>query len=251
MAASLTALTPTTLPGSQPRTSSPGTISIASDSTTGPNEGSNDNALNFDPSAGNLTFRAILGNFTSTTLGVGDRISLTFDFRFTSAPSLQRSLLRIGLFNSNGTIVNSDATTVDNDDFGYLSRFSSDSDTASDLTKVPSGDTSTAGTPLTEIANNAIGAFGTTSHAIRFDITNTATGTLVESYFDGGLISSATDLTANSPYVTFDNIRIGQGSGSTPFRIDNVGVETFVVPEPSSLALTALGALALVLRRRK
>lgn len=228
-----------------------GTISIVSNTTTGPNEGVADSALSFNASNG---FRAILANFSSTTLAVNDRISFSFDFRYTSNPpsiaTTSDSTLRFGIFDSNGTVVSTTPSSADNDDFGYLARFSTNNNAASSLTKVPSGDASTAGTAVTASISNTIPVFGTTSHALRLDLTRVAGGGIqIDSYFDGSLITSATD--TSTPYSSFDNIRIGQNSSTTEFQIDNVLVETSVIPEPSSVALLGLASLVLCLQRRR
>ncbi len=101
----------------------------------------------------------------------------------------------------------------------------------------------------------------------------TATGT-VTLLVDGATVATqaftargdgtgADDNTYEDQMTTFDfnsgaggnlEIRIAfdDADGSNPFvGIDNVGVETAPVPEPSSAALLGLGGLALILRRRK
>ncbi len=229
------------------KTMVPGTISIVSNSVTGPDEGSADSALRF--AAGNgVNFRGILANFTSTTIGLNDRLTLSFDFRYTAAPAGNDTGLRIGLFNSNGTVVTGNASTDDDNDFGYLARFSTNANGTSDLRDVPFGDGQDAGNAIIPTTSNTIGAFGTTSRALRFELTGVAGGIQLDSYFDNSLIATATDTAA--AYTTFDNLRIGQGGISDTFEIDNVLVATSVIPEPSVALLGALGMLGLLRRRR-
>ncbi len=228
------------------KSNTPGTVTIVSNSVTGPDEGSDDSALSF--AAGTANFRGILANFTSTTIGLNDRVTLSFDFRYIAAPTANDSGLRIGLFNSNGTVVTGNASTADDDDFGYLARFSTNSNGTSDLRDVPTGDAQSAGDLIGGTTSNTIGAFGTTSRALRFELTGVAGGIQLDSYFDNSLIATATD--TDAAYTTFDNLRIGQGGISDTFEIDNVLVETSVVPEPSVALLGALGLLGLLRRRR-
>ncbi len=229
------------------KSNSPGTISIVSNSVTGPDEGSDDSALRFTPDT-DANFRGILANFTSTTIGLNDRLTLSFDFRYPTAPGGNDTGLRIGLFNSNGTVVNSNAATADDNDFGYLARFSTNANGTSDVKDVPNGDSQSAGFDIVGATSNTIGAFGTTSRALRFELTGVAGGVQLDSYFDNSLIATATD--TDAAYTTFDNLRIGQGGLDDTFEIDNVLVVTSVIPEPSVALLGALGMLGLLRRRR-
>ncbi len=68
-------------------------------------------------------------------------------------------------------------------------------------------------------------------------------------YLDGGLILQTTDSSV-SPFSTFDEIALRKRNNNNAFYIDNVVLQTVVIPEPSVALLGAFGALALLRRRR-
>lgn len=246
-----------------------------SDSTTGPNEGGNDAALQFTPSA---AFAGTGASFTQVTLAVGQTITLSFDARFTGTPTTNGGGFRLGLYNTDGGTT---GTSNSNSDYGYLVR-------------APAGGTAAAPSLAKELGNgtngggaagngalilggndiltvgtyaNSVAALGAASATYSLAITRTSAtavsfGLQVNGvsvgggpFTDSGNVPGATGSPANTPaYFTFNEIVIGTGNvtSNPTFRVDNVLLTvTTAVPEPAAMGLMALGGLSLLCRRTR
>lgn len=235
-------------------------LSVVSDSTTGPNEGGSDNALQLDTTAG--SFKNIGGAFSGVSLEIGQTLSLSVDIRFSSAPTASDGGVRLGLFTQGGSLISADNTgssqqnpTVSNDD-GYFIRFATDGNHgANSGIYVEDGDGShnvlLTGGDTTKLSTGTIttpAALGTSSHSVLFEISRSSASAVDLTFsVDGIVVSSVTDTT--SLFTTFDHAVLGLGSVTQDVRFDNINVA--VIPEPSAFA--ALGAVALLafgLKRR-
>jgi hypothetical protein len=90
----------------------------------------------------------------------------------------------------------------------------------------------------------------TNPHNAVFTILRGSAGNLALSLaFDGG---TAFTTSVAGPYYTFDEIAFGNGFVASPvaFNIDNISIVTSV-PEPTTFAGLAFGAVALAARRRR
>ncbi len=228
------------------------TLSIVSDNTTGPDESSADNALQVATTNAN----GVLGTFSSTTLAIGETLTLGFDLRFTSTPTSATGL-RFGLFNSNGTAYTAGtATTHDDNDSGY--RIDVPTNTASTAPRVrfEGGTNGGLGAGNDALAPSTAGTFsnynlGTTSTAFSFSITRTdATTVSFGLTIDGvNVITSIASDTDRSAF-TFDEVFFGV-SGASTYLLDNISVNVTAVPEPSTAAtLLGITSLAFAARRR-
>jgi hypothetical protein len=73
----------------------------------------------------------------------------------------------------------------------------------------------------------------------------------IELYLDGSLLGTYQDMSPplNTDLIQFGDSSTGVGYGSA--SVDNVSIGKQVVPEPASLSLLGIGALALLRRRRR
>lgn len=238
------------------------------------------NSLNMRPnsSSGN---RPVVTPFTPTTLGgaVGDKIIASMDIRFVSGVSVEDSegssnlTFRVGLYNSNGTPITADGQRFDlesgtGNDFGYFARIpvgdpnntggtdarlSKETGVASGSSEDPLfGQDSSSGTGddvselgLTSSFGNTIADFE--PHTIVMSLERTAAGVLSSIQVDGGTPFTAED--TSSPFVTFDQLAMTNMRITTEWRIDNVVIESIVIPEPASIALLFAGLVAISPRR--
>ncbi len=197
---------------------------------------------------------------SSVTLGtqVGDAIRLTMNVRFSAYSGTSGvRWFRFGLYDSNTTPLTGDVFSGAND-VGYWVNVPVSSNTAKVALYKDTATTdgmfvgSTALTPASSASSQtADGDF--TVHTMRLTLERLTAGAAgnvgLSFYFDnlGVAVHSATD--ASSPLTTFDQIVIQRHNGAKPL-VDNVILETIVVPEPAALSLLGLGGLALLRRRR-
>ena len=87
-----------------------------------------------------------------------------------------------------------------------------------------------------------------TEHTAFLKVTKTATGVSVALGDDAFAAVTGTPL---NQYYTFDTLYFEGPSNGTGFAVDNLRIETNVVPEPSSLLSVLLGAGGLLARRRR
>lgn len=242
-----------------------GALTAQSDTTTGPNEGVADTALQHAAA----TFSGVGGSFTPTTIAVGETMRLSFDVRFTGTPSNNGAGFRFGLYNSNGGTI---GTGSSGNDFGYVIRSGSGTSSGGSVAKEVGGSTGPFGglDILTLGRYTPAPPLGTTSknyvmELTRLSATEIGIGFKIDgvTYSDSVTEGFTTDngsrtrlpsvpmgdepASGGAAYFTFDEVLIGTGNNATTYRVDNVKLE--VVPEPASLA--AIGLLGLALGRRR
>lgn len=181
-------------------------------------------------------------SFASTTLGVGDNLSVQFDFRNLSAPvSLDRNP-QFGLYN--GVNPTSDMTGTSAVSAGYSINFA---DAATDTATMTSDTSFFTGTSVgsTTLPTNPVSGAYTVN--FRLAMARTSASTLIFNlYLDGVLITTFTDTAATN--FTFDEFAL---RARTTAQIDNLVIATSV-PEPGSYAMVAMGvAMLLFLGSRK
>lgn len=193
--------------------------------------------------------RFATSNFTQTTLGVGD--SLTVGFQLTATRQASPVDFRLGIYNSLGTPA-TDTSAASRDaaasDQGYLVTLRDDPGlffsgvTQSDFTGV---------TLEGEVGGfNGVYLFADgQSHDVKYVFRNTgAMGFAVDLYFDGALRN-----TANTPggVTIFDNLQFGFGNTAlSSVQLDNLVVQYSVVPEPVTLTAMMAGLIPIARRRR-
>ncbi len=223
-------------------TTSAGTIALSVVDDAGGIGGGN--ALQFATTGKNNQFAELAFN-QSVTLGVGDFLSVSLDYRFTTAPP------NINFSTVFGFVANSTFSTTDqhaatyanlgvNGPTGNLSKFQINGD-------VNEGKFATIDS-------------GTTAHDLTYTVTRLAGGQLeFNLQIDGTTVDATkTGSTVPSSYL-FDSIRLGGtawagtgaggGDGVEGFLYDNIVVTTSV-PEPATLGMLGLGALLTLLIRR-
>jgi hypothetical protein len=182
-------------------TGSGATLSVASDTTI--NSGK---SLNVDVTA---SYSGVRGAFSSKSLPVnGDSITLSFDFRYTAAPTDLSGGLRFGLYNAAGA--------------GFCVHHGTGGNAGLGLLESPSGGFG-AGSGMASIATGSKATINDqTKHTMSLKLTRTAAGILATSTVDG-ITHSGTDTT---PVITsFDTVSITNGNQTVDFRLDNVRVE--------------------------
>jgi hypothetical protein len=217
---------------------------------------------------GNNKRRPQLANFAAdTTVGVGESIALSFDFRLTSPLTNTASGFRFGLLNNGGTkvtannaqdILTTDVAGNDPGFFGSLSTgtslgFKVQKDKATASFIMANSDISTIGTAntTTQVINDLL------KHSAKLIVAKSSPGGVatvtVEMWLDGTMIYTGTN--AISPLQwTFNEVAFSANitdlSGTDfGYAIDNVVVDYTAIPEPATIALLALGFVAL--RKRK
>jgi hypothetical protein len=236
-------------------------LTTASDNSTGPNEGVNDNAMNV--AVGGQGFRGAAGNMTTAAnlSATGHYASLRLDIRYTSNPANVDAGFRFGLFNSNGTTVAANSDLLSDNDIGYAARFSIGTATANvGLSEKASG---TGGSVsggnvsiLSSATANVTSLNGTTNYyRLQLDIVRNGSNGLDFTISEGVNTTSLTPVltfTDNSAATfVFDSIVLSNGNTVTDYRVDNILVTTGI-PEPSTAValLAGFGAFALIRRRR-
>jgi hypothetical protein len=227
-----------------------GDLSVVSDQTTGPDEGVADNALNRTAA----TFSGALGSFASTTLAIGETMTLSFNLDFTATPGTNSGGLRFGLYNSNGSPVAGNSNDPNND-FGYRIALPTNQSSAPVINR-EAGTNASIGTGNDAVALATPGSFsniniGATTNNYSFSITRGASTNTFGLSLNGTSIALTAIEDAN--ITTFDEIYIGTGNISTAFCVDNVLLTVVsTIPEPSTYAsLVGFGVLGLAVLRRR
>lgn len=202
--------------------------------------------------------RAVLGLFGAFTLvNIGDKLTLSFDLRFETAPTVNTADgFRFGFYNSNGTVVATNGGTESDDDFGYQVSIGTGSTAGFDIkkeTNVGAGGTGSDNPSVDRVSISPTTAStaainDTLKHTATFSLTRNATGVTFDASFDGVALGSGTNDTTQ--FLTFDEVVITHGTPQA-FRIDNVNVTTQTVPEPAAAGLLVLGLAGLCARRRR
>jgi hypothetical protein len=202
----------------------------------------------------------------SLGLNLNDSLVLSLKIRVSAAISGTTRLFQYGLLNiPGGPLVSdpgTDATWI-NPSTGYFCRIN---ETTPALVSTWKQMGSTGTTPYQGagivITNLSLGIAGTTAvfgsdteaHTIQLRLTRVETGVQIDSYWDGTLVSTATDDGSKGgdsyggpgPYTTFNTIGILYGTGNIDYILDDVKLDMIFVPEPNTAALGLLGLAALL-----
>ncbi len=210
------------------------------------------NKLSVDPSA---TFGFILGNFSNTTIAVGERLQLSVDLTYVSAPVDLASGLRVGLYYGSPQVTNEDNGRTGHYGYAFGSNPGLASASGTNVFYENSGDNILGSTNgLTAVGSPVAGqsiVWGTSTHSFLYSITRNANGSLsVSASIDGNTAATGSLASPLNNNYTFNTIAIGQGSMDVVYTIDNVLLQTVTVPEPASALLGSLGCLLLLRRRR-
>jgi len=215
------------------------------------------------------TQRRIVANFAAVQLqNIGDSLSLSFDFRIIGTGSTAVGGFRFGLFNSRETLQTVDATSGTSsanayDDQGYFGRLSAGTSNEARLSEDNASGTSfMGGTDLTDHAVNASfgGINNTLKHTAVLTITRVASTNTEGNPLDIPVLSLLVDGTSYiddpdgdraSPRWTFDEIGLAGANRTCDFVVDNVNVVFTPIPEPATLSILALGAIAAVWKRKR
>ena len=202
------------------------------------------NALRFDGNA----FSKLMAFFQPVTLAAaGQTLSLSFDYRFTVAPS-SASDFRVGLGNSNNTRQTADGgSTIRYDDWNY--GYNTNPGLAGSNTRLcqePAGDDALGGNGAGQ--RMPIGTAGasissaTAKHTAKLKITRQSDGSLsLESQIDNEVQALATHPAASVLGYTFDEVLIGYGNASGTIFIDNTRL---TLTTQNGIGITASDAAA-------
>lgn len=232
---------------------SAGSLSVISDATLPARSEPNSNVLQWTPSA---SFQAIVAGYPSASLGTGDFITLSFDFRYPSTPGNNAGGgFRFGLYNNGATPATGNAAAAnDNDDQGYYLSVSTGTSAPSNNLFRETGGLSgvTAGTDRVTVGTattTATSITGTEAHTALMTITRTgATSFTILGQIDGTTVMNTTD--AAGTVLLYNELAISTGGNNQALNVDNV-VVTSSVPEPGTLGLLAAPGLLMLARRRR
>lgn len=218
------------------------------------------NALQVNTSNGGNGQQAVGNQFGMVSLGtnIGDRLSLSFAFRFTKIVTGNGTALRFGLYSDNGTTVTGDGQKpLTDNDRGYFGEFGFGTISAAAVMAESGGggallegndvvDKTTGSTPFA--INDLL------AHSALFTLTRDINGVILDLTIDGA--SRATGGDSTLILTTFNELAFENRDKELDFLVDNVKLELVPVPEPSTMALFALGAAAclwnrLIARARK
>jgi len=227
------------------------------------------NVLRFGGGTGTSINTVAVGAISAVTLAnAGDYIAISMDYRFFSTVTGNNSGPLLGLYNNGGTAFTQNYFGADAskggtaDDKGYeVSKFinisGSPNASASDFKFLARNESLYAPSFFTfqgiaQTTSSGIGAQDLSSHSISMTLTRQANGDLLitgtfDTYSGGYTIAAASVLT-----YTFNqfNFTTGGGLASNNAYVDNLLITSNAVPEPTTLALTALGGLSLLFLRR-
>lgn len=219
---------------------------------------------NADPQVHKLNGRALsainsaargLTYFDSTTLGVGESLSVSFNLSFAAIGDNGGNFI-VGVLNSStGDLVTADNFGSGFDFTGYQGyRFRTNTGgTNSGSTTIEKRDPTSAAfdgsyTALTGSAAGA-GLAASTAYSVAITYTRTGVSSLVATYSLNGVTLTVTDNDATN--FTFDTLQYYKGGGNGTFYLDDVLI-TSSIPEPASAALLgglAIGVLTIAGRR--
>jgi hypothetical protein len=196
------------------------------------------NSLRIDNSTTG-TFRGMIGTMgSSTTINLGETLTLSFTGRYYESPGSNSGGLRFGLINSG------------NLDNNFYAQLGTGGNTGFALFRDGAGDTSPGGgTGVTTLVSTASGAAYASMDTSPFNATISITRTAPSDYgIVANLNGSIRTASSNTGWDNYNAVFIRNGSISNDFLIDNVVVS--IIPEPGSALLGGLGMLALLRRRR-
>jgi hypothetical protein len=217
------------------------------------------NALQLNNTSSNN--RPSVGHFSPVTLADGEKLVLRFDLRLVSATTADRGI-RFGLYRDtngdDGAVDHGSTASVSVDDVGYNCRIDAGSDVSNSTSMDVTRDDTATGTSIIQATTTGLGISSTNainqlsdalSHHFELSLTRSGTSLLVSLQKDGNAAITGTDATPVG--FVFDEVALGLRSGATyDVRFDNIQVEYVLIPEPASLGLAGLGAMALAARRR-
>ena len=217
-------------------------------------------AGNFLQFGGSSSNSFVVGSFAGVTLSTpGQSLTLTLNYCYSGAPSAGSAFL--GLYNDNGSAVAANSYASQASILGHegykvnklavlgTSDLSVVGSTVAAGAPYFSGGTTltTASTGVTPLLNAVY------SETLTLTLAPNGTSLLIDSTFGvvGGATFSTTEQTLASPLtLTFNEIVFSPASGGNgATKMDNV-LLTSVFPEPSSMAMFALGLLGIVALRR-
>jgi hypothetical protein len=222
------------------------------------------NALQLFNTASNN--RPAVGHFTPQTLNDGDSIVLKFDLRLVTTSAAADRAIRFGLYHdtsaNDGTADHGSSGSLSVDDVGYNCRVDAGNDvsnsTSLDITRddTPSDSTIIQAT-TTGLSISSSNSVNQLADALKhhFVLTLTRSGTSIQASLqeDSNAAISGTDASPANVGFTFDEVAIGvRSSASMDTRWDNFEVDYVPgLPEPGSLALLGVGAMAMLRRSRR
>jgi hypothetical protein len=200
--------------------------------------------------------RRAVANFTPQSLtNLGDKITLSLDFRLASLPPYVDTI-RFGLFDAGSSLLTADTlsggtATIVNGDVGYFTGLGAGA-LQSTLYEEKGTETLMGGTDQKNWDRvTDFGISDTLKHTASLILTLTSTGVSMDVVVD--TVTVLTGVDTDGSVVTFNQIAIG---GSTIYTaldifVDNVKVDFTPIPEPATLSIFALGALAALRRKHR
>jgi hypothetical protein len=211
------------------------------------------NYLDNNASTGFSMIRGSLPIHSLLDIGIGDTITLTFDFVYYAGTQSSADGLRFGLFNSTGfgTVV---GAGVGGSQTGLRIAHDANATIDSNMGSGTNGMDDFLG-------GSDVALTGTMSSSIDTSVVNgslsisrlNATTLSISTAINGGLatVTDVDDIRDDADYLTnFSGgfVMIRNGNVNRDFRVDNVRI--YVIPEPSSIAMIVLGFSALFMGRK-
>ncbi len=215
------------------------------------------NYIENDVSSGFSMIRGSLPVDTNLTLQVGETLTLTFDFMYSTGNQSADNGLRFGLFNNAGYGTlglagvgsTNTALRIRHDTAASIDQNMGSGGGGADEFVGPS-DIQTDGTMSSSLDNSS----PYDAYAVSLSITRlNATTVTISTTLNGGTatvtdVDDAGDPADNLTDFSGGYIVIRNGGVTNDFRVDNVNLT--VIPEPASLALLGLGGLCMLGGRR-
>ncbi len=213
--------------------------------------------------------RGLVAGFSEVTLSnLGSSLTLEFDFRILNDPLTDSATdFRFGLFNNWGTLVAADLLGDDetDDDQGYFVRASTGTENKWTLTRDKGTSSFMGGNDMSGLLSDTeFGGLDNESHTARLILTRSLfessstpgqwnPGLDIEFVLDEGTTGEKwmiEDHKGSNVVWTFNEIGFSSHDDDVSYIIDNVNVN-YVVPEPATLSLLALGGISALLKRKR